>query len=398
MLESAENLVVEVVISECSTRSNIDGLSVRKLNDYILLRKRLPATMGALDKKRICNELLHIALVISLLRSGTNNRYFHQVPVISSNFFNDVTVSNDIVGPSWAYSRTSFHHHLHHSYHDPMPYHEMKTFDSNYMSGTGRLSDDFEADFIEDLDVDLNIINQLRILTLNRFNSLPRLGKDLPAFQDITAFLLSESTSPTNTASTPTSVPDAVEYVSPTVPPVQQNHQQMVTVGDLTSLSEETLPMSPGEDSGHEETIDEVDAQSLAPETVKDFPPEVSTNNIVLTQRNSERRESYGFHSDSDEELLAMDILMNETIENENCNRTTNILSEPTSEVKTEPVEETEPEGIANIGTPEDIQSPLKQESEDTSALEWDPWVSECTSIDIGDLSPTDDTIFDSVS
>lgn len=306
--------------------------------------------MVAINKKRISSELLHIALVITLLR-GNDNRFYRQSPVISTNFFNDVGVSNDIMGPSWAYSRTSFHHHF---YHDP-PIHEIKAIETNYS-----MNDDLNSEYgDEDIDIDLMIINQLRSLTISRFNSLPRLGKDQPTFQDITAYLLSESTSPTNAASPPAT--DVEEYDSAVSP--QQNEVEM----EMTELSEGTLILSPGVDSGHEETGDDADAHSTTSESMKEFPLEMPNP----LSRNSERRESYGFHSDSEEEMIAHEILLQQT-EGDNYEPISEDVKIKTEQVEegdadNEPICEAEAEGI----TPEVKDEKLETEKE----TDWETWV-----------------------
>lgn len=245
--------------------------------------------MVATNKKHICSELLHIALVITLLR-GHDNRFYRRSPVISTNFFNDVSVSNDIMGPSWAYSRTSFHHF----YRDP-PLHEIKALEGNLAEDFMELTDD-------DLDIDLNIINQLRSLTLSRFNSLPTLGKDQPTFQDITAYLLSESTSPSNAVPAPPV--NVVDYESPLVSPTERE----IEMTELTQVT--SLPSSPGGDSGHEETSDDADEISTNSDSMKEFPLDVEGSTF---SRNSQRRESHGFHSDSEEELVAHEILLRDS-------------------------------------------------------------------------------------
>lgn len=323
--------------------------------------------MVAMKEKRINNELLHIFLVITLLRNGNDNRFYRQSPVISTNFFNDVSVSNDIMGPSWAYSRTSFHHQ--HFYHDP-PIHEIKTLDSGNYYDTG--VNDVDSEYgDDDFDIDLNIINQLRSLTLSRFNSLPRLGKNEPNFQDITAYLLSESTSPSNAASPP-STEDGVEYDTPIVSPAQQNHQV-----EITELSPESL-LSPVIDSGHEETGDDGDAHSTDSESVKEFPLEVTTG----IPRNSERRESYGFHSDSDEEIVGHELLMRS--------------AEPhfESEVKTEPIDSEDEElvlpNISGVDGESFVVKPeVKEESNENDDVDWEKLLFEELDNPI-DLNPDD--------
>jgi hypothetical protein len=185
-------------------------------------------------KKRITSELLHIALVITLLR-GDPRRLVLNENVLSTNFFNDVYDLDHAEGPNWAHTRANYHRLLIdpgledtkslNSYFNP----DENIFDSNY-------NDDFDEEAAERL-----YRQQARLLVLSRLNSPYRTRKDAPpaGFQDITAYLVSDTTSSLQS----NTVAGIMEARSPPTPVVGSS-------GGVASFAETSPP--PSVDSGHE--------------------------------------------------------------------------------------------------------------------------------------------------
>lgn len=186
-------------------------------------------------KKRITSELLHIALVITLLR-GDTRRYALNNNVLSTNFFNDVHDLDHIEGPNWAYTRTNYHR----LFIDPGA-EQIKSLSGDfnpyynpYDDSPNELEDEFEMD-------DNLYLQQWRLQMLGRLNSPYRIGKEAaPRFQDITAYLVSDTTS----AVLPNSLAGLPEVQPP--PPGSSS-------GGGSGLN----APSPSIDSGHEDSGDE---------------------------------------------------------------------------------------------------------------------------------------------
>lgn len=156
-------------------------------------------------KKRITTELLHIALVITLLRGNPRHVGIYD-NVISSNFFNDVDnfVNIDQIlqgGPTWAFSRTNYHR-LGGGYHDPGieyakslsgsfdPYHDDDIFGEDIHSSYNNEED--RMDLAEEA-----YRQQSRLLLLSNLNAAYVRKDPIQIFRDITAYLVSDTTTET---------------------------------------------------------------------------------------------------------------------------------------------------------------------------------------------------------
>lgn len=136
-------------------------------------------------KKRITSELLHIALVITLLRG--NPRLLPQDPrLLSTNFFNDVYPDRVLVeGQNWAFSRSSYHHLIDSGFQPVKSLGPTLDFDP---------LDPDPDEFVLDLDIEEFYRQQSNLLTLSSLNAVNQRKDVIPTFNDITAYLVSDTT------------------------------------------------------------------------------------------------------------------------------------------------------------------------------------------------------------
>lgn len=144
-------------------------------------------------KKRITRDLLHLALIITLLRESPRRLGIYN-NVIRSNFFNDiddfVNIDNiHVEGPNWAFSRANYHNHRFGigRYIDSGPQ-VVKNFAGSFSS----LEDDLYLDNSDDITLEDEVYRQQsRLLLLPHLNAATVYKDPTHGFRDITAYLVS---------------------------------------------------------------------------------------------------------------------------------------------------------------------------------------------------------------
>jgi len=167
--------------------------------------------MVCIRKKRITSELLHIALVLTMLNGDLYNNRRPQ-----EHYVNEANVTDYNIGPSWAYMRTPFHQE---SYYEPSRHHAKSIMDI--------YEPDFEPELVPNMVDDMEILNQMRAWAISRTNSLTKPRKSELPFQSFTAYLVSNTTNG--------AVPNGV---APAIPVVTNDSQESA----LESSAAPTVP------------------------------------------------------------------------------------------------------------------------------------------------------------
>lgn len=198
-------------------------------------------------KKRITTELLHIALVITLLRDSPRHIRLYD-NVLSSNFFNDVDNFDNILveGPNWAFTRTNYHRLG--MYIDPGIV-QTKSFSGNFHS----YSDDYDTLLDSDNDADDEGTNldeeiyrqQSRLLLLSNLNAAYVRKDPIQTFRDITAYLVSDTTTET--------LPNSLAGI-PIAPPASSGGSSGPTGGASPSGDSGNDTGDSGDESGRHST------------------------------------------------------------------------------------------------------------------------------------------------